>query len=177
MSPFMKYHWRPPPHKYDIIYMEKVRSCFYLGCVVLNLWNWFFFSPDVSGLLVVMFPGDNVCPMGGWSPWLRWPIQLQQKKEKIDHNKSRHDKAEMKWKITSLVCGFDLPVYNGTGFPPTLGTPVDTSEIVYICFKDPTSAKAPELCSLSSLHCTLPLPQRTYGRFFWFIRCIWELPA
>lgn len=41
MSLFMKYHWRPPPHKYDIIYMEKMLSHFYLLDVVLNLWNCF----------------------------------------------------------------------------------------------------------------------------------------
>lgn len=61
-EPIHEISLKAPPPKYDIIYMEKVWSHFCLVCVVLNLWNWFFFPPDVSGLVSVLFPRDNVCP-------------------------------------------------------------------------------------------------------------------
>lgn len=173
MSPFMKYHWRLPPHKYDIIYMEKLWSQLYLVCVVLNLWNcfFFFFPPDLSELASVIFPRDNVHPPALWVGnhcGKGDPFWLQQKKEKIDHNQSKYGKAEMKWKITSLVCRFDLPAYNGTGFLSALETSVGTSEPGYMC------VKGQELCSSPSQHCTWPLPWRRYGRLFWFIGCIQE---
>lgn len=144
MSQFMNYHWRAPPHKYDIIYMEKVLSYFfYLLDVVLNLWN-SFSSQDISGLVSVPFPPSVPHLM---VRWLTWPTVAPAEEWKKDHDKSEHDKAEMKWKTIHLFCGLDLPAYNSTSFLSSLRTSVCTAEIGYVC------VRAAELHQLNSGLC------------------------
>lgn len=72
-----------------------------------------------------------------WSPWLTWPTVAPAEEGKKNHNKSEHGKAEIKWKTISLVCGLDLPAYNGPGFPSSLGSSVGTAEMGYVCVRAP----------------------------------------
>lgn len=167
MSPFMKYHRGPPPHKYDIIYMEKVWSHFCLMCV-LHLWTCFF--PKRKWACLSSLPQ-------GQRPWSGDPrasgdrLQLGQKKEKIDGNKSQRSKAEMKWKITSLVCGFDLCAYNGTGFPSALGTSVGTCEMGSSWLQDPHECWGPSTTLPPTPWCAVLLPQRRYCKPPWCVGC------